>query len=368
MEKPEKETGERHAARAEILSLSDTDIRFAAKALAAGRLVAFPTETVYGLGADAFNSAAVAKVFAAKGRPRFDPLIVHIARIEHLALVADIDALPLRPREKADALCRAFWPGPLTIILPKTREVPLLVTSGLPAVAVRLPDHDAARKLIELSTGAVAAPSANPFGGLSPTRAEHVLEGLGNRIDLILDGGRTGIGVESTVVSLSSDGEPRILRPGGLSREAIEAVIGPVAVSKEVSVKEGQGIAAPGQLPSHYAPRTGLTVHGPEEMAALPYRALEGYLFFSAASRLSWLQRRPSALPEEASRLIRTLSETGNITEAGANFFDMLHGLDRIPLSVIRAEQAPECGVGTAINDRLSRAAAAAGPQPPAVS
>ena len=350
MEKPEKI--KEHPVRAQVLSLSDQDLRTAADALSAGLLVAFPTETVYGLGADAFNGDAVAKVFAAKGRPCFDPLIVHIARMEHLARIADLTALCPGAREKTGALCHAFWPGPLTLVLPKTPAIPPLVTGGLPTVAVRLPAHEAARKLIDLSTGAIAAPSANPFGRLSPTRAEHVLEGLGNVIDFILDGGRAGIGVESTVVALFSDGKQRILRPGGIARECIEAVIGPV----EGSAKAGADILAPGQLTSHYAPGTPLTLHSQEEILALPYRAREGYLFFSAASRTLWLARQRRA-PKEA-RFIRALSETGNLTEAGANLFDTLHELDKGFVSVIRAEQAPAWGLGIAINDRLSRAAA----------
>jgi L-threonylcarbamoyladenylate synthase len=317
-------------------------------------LVAFPTETVYGLGADAFNSAAVAKVFAAKGRPAFDPLIVHIARREHLAQVADLAALPPAAREKAGALCHAFWPGPLTLVLPKTPAIPRLVTSGLPTVAVRLPDHKAAQSLISLSTGALAAPSANPFGRLSPTRAEHVLEGLGSAVDFILDGGRTSIGVESTVVALASDGSQRILRPGGIGRESIEEIIGPVEAAS--NSKAGGGVHAPGQLPSHYAPGTPLILYTQAQMSALPYRGHEGYLFFSAASRTVWLERRCLAPGETP--LIQTLSETGSLAEAGANLFDTLHDLDKRAVSVIRAEQAPWRGLGVAINDRLSRAAA----------
>lgn len=348
---------------ARMLSLSDEDIQAAAEALIAGQLVAFPTETVYGLGADAFNSTALAKVFEAKGRPRFDPLIIHIADIHDMERVVDTGTLEPAMRKQVDAICYALWPGPLTIILPKVPAIPDLATAGLPTAAIRFPDHKAAQRLIRESTGAIAAPSANPFGYLSPTRAEHVREQLGNRVDFILDGGRTGIGVESTVIDFSS-GPPRILRPGGMPRERIEAIIGPIELpGAEAPAPAGRAPLSPGLLNSHYAPRTPLTLHSQEEMSALPYRPSEAYLFFSGSVRTAWLQARGVIPPHPAyaqdtpnSSLVRALSEAGDLIEAAANLFDLLHELDRLPVSAIRAERAPDKGLGIAVNDRLSRA------------
>ncbi|MFP3089421.1 threonylcarbamoyl-AMP synthase [Treponema sp. TIM-1] len=336
-----------------ILTVSDFDIALAAEALRSGRLVAFPTETVYGLGADGFNPAALARVFEVKNRPRFDPLIIHIARVEGLELAADLELLEGEARRKTDLLCEKLWPGPLTLILPKRREIPELATAGLATVAVRLPDHPAAQKLIALSTGAVAAPSANPFGRLSPTRAEHVRDQLGDRVDLILDGGRTRVGVESTVLDMTGP-SPRILRPGGVPQERIEALIGPVAPPQET---EGP-VNAPGQLKSHYAPRTPLTLYEKDAMIALDFDPRGACLFFDGASRDRWLQGQRDLPGSGPFPGIRVLSEEGNTTEAAANLFDTLHELDRLGFSRIRAEEAPPSGLGPAINDRLCKAAA----------
>jgi L-threonylcarbamoyladenylate synthase len=321
-------------------------IRVAADALREGLLVAFPTETVYGLGADCFNTSALARVFEVKGRPRFDPLIVHIAERDALERVADISLLGGLGRQRLELLIGRFWPGPLTLILPKRSAVPDLATSGLPTVAVRLPAHPAARNLIRLSTGAVAAPSANPFGYLSPTRAEHVLGQLGDKVDYILDGGPCRVGVESTVLDLCA-GEARILRPGGVSREEVEALIGRAEGScSEPAIHP----RSPGQLKSHYAPRTPLSVHSRDELLALPHEAGEVRLFFDASSRGAWRGLLGGAF---------VLSETGNLSEAAARLFDLLHELDGLGASCIRAELAPDRGLGPAINDRLVRAAAA---------
>jgi L-threonylcarbamoyladenylate synthase len=324
------------------------EIRAAAEAIRTGLLVAFPTETVYGLGADSFNPAALARVFEVKGRPRFDPLIVHIAEPDALDLAADTALLDSRERRRLDLLIRRFWPGPLTLILPKQAAVPDLATSGLPTVAVRLPAHPVARNLIRLSTGAVAAPSANPFGYLSPTRAEHVRDQLGDKVDYILDGGPCTVGVESTVLDLCA-GEPRILRPGGISREELEALIGPVSVPATPGGEASASPLSPGQLKSHYAPRTALSVHTRDEMLALPYEAGEARLFFDAASR-----DNSPPVPEGWARV---LSERGNLAEAAARLFELLHFLDGLGASRIRAELVPNRGLGPAINDRLIRAA-----------
>jgi L-threonylcarbamoyladenylate synthase len=350
-----------------ILPASDDAIRKAAEIIRSGGLAAFPTETVYGLGADAFNRTALARVFQAKGRPRFDPLIIHIADLADLGRIADLAALPPSRREPLDRLAGAFWPGPLTLILPKRPEVPDLATSGLPTAAIRFPDHPVAQRLIRLSTGAVAAPSANPFGRLSPPRAEHVLEGLGDQVDCIIDGGPCRVGVESTVLDLATNGvRPRILRPGGISREQLEAVIG------TVDMTEGGGPPrSPGQMKSHYAPVTPLRLHSADAMAALPRQDREGYLFFQADTRDTWLAaqgghaaaegRRPAEPdnkipPDPADSQIRTLSETGSPLEAASRLFEVLHELDRLDLACIHAEALPPEGLGAAVNDRLSRA------------
>jgi len=325
-----------------MLSTSDADIEKAATALAAGALVAFPTETVYGLGADAFNQSALAKVFEAKGRPRFDPLIIHIADLKTLWRIADESSLNKNTIERLSVLSEKLWPGPLTLVLPKRVEVPDLATSALATAAIRFPSHPVARKLIQLSTGAVAAPSANLFGRLSPTRAAHVKAQLGDKVEYIIDGGKTPVGLESTVLDLSRD-VPAILRQGGTEREKIEALIGPVALSCD---PPSETPLSPGQLKSHYAPRTPLVICKREEMEAMSVAPGEGRLYFSHPEIDCILAGRT-----------RVLSESGDVIEAAANFFDCLHELDSMGLDFIRAEEAPASGLGEAINDRLRRAA-----------
>ncbi|GHU02205.1 threonylcarbamoyl-AMP synthase [Spirochaetia bacterium] len=341
-----------------LVPITAGSLQTAAEIILAGGLVAFPTETVYGLGGDAFNSAALARIFEAKGRPRFDPLIIHIADLEGLDRIARLEALDGEARNKLETICKNLWPGPLTVILPKRPEVPDLATSGLPTAAVRLPSHPAARELIRLSAGAVAAPSANPFGRLSPTRAEHVLAGLGDKVDIILDGGRCGVGLESTVLDLSGGGAmPRILRPGGVSREQIEALIGPVAVQGAMTGATTERPLSPGQLLSHYAPGTALYLHSPAEMILLKPEKDEGYLFFDDSSRNRWADGAASGTALTNSVNIRSLSAVGNTIEAAANLFETLHDMDRMGLRLIHAEKAPDEGLGPAINDRLGRAA-----------
>ena len=324
-----------------MLSTSGSDLEKAAAALKAGSLVAFPTETVYGLGGDAFNPAALAKIFEAKNRPRFDPLIIHIAEMNTLPRIMDKSSLNRTTRERLSILTEQLWPGPLTLILPKHPEVPGLATAGLATAAVRFPSHPVAQKLIRLSTGAIAAPSANPFGFLSPTKAEHVKNQLGERVDFIIDGGRTEVGLESTVLNITQD-TPMILRLGGTSREAIEELIGPVVISL-TSAPEAP--VSPGQLKNHYAPRTPLVVYTPGKLDTTAPVPGEGRLYFSPPKYVK--------IPRERTRI---LSETSNMTEAAANFFDKLHELDGLGLSILRAEEAPNTGLGEAINDRLKRA------------
>jgi L-threonylcarbamoyladenylate synthase len=344
-----------------IYPLNEESLALAARAISSGDLAAFPTETVYGLGGDAFNPLALAKIFEAKGRPRFDPLIVHIAAPEALGEVADCSLLAPAARDQAARLMAEFWPGPLTLILPRRERVPDLASSGLPTVAVRFPAHPAARRLILLSTGAVAAPSANRFGCLSPTRAEHVAEQLGDRVGIILDGGPAAVGLESTVLDMLSP-RPRILRPGGISRERLESLIGPLAPAGGGEGRAGmpdlpEPLSSPGTLKSHYAPHTPLSLYSREEILALPRGEDDAWLFFDGPTRGAWLSApsRRNAAPPPGNRL-RVLSETGAAAEAAANLFTALHELDRTGARRILAQRAPAGGLGEAINDRLFRA------------
>jgi len=312
---------------------TENSIREAAEIIKGGGLAAFPTETVYGLGADALNPLACARIFSVKNRPRFDPLIVHIADSSQFAdLCASVGAL-------ATELARNFWPGPLTLVLPKTDIVPDIVTAGMATVAVRQPASRVALQLLEKAGTPIAAPSANPFGHISPTTAEHVRDQLGERVDIILDGGRCPVGVESSILDLTGE-RPTLLRAGGLAVEEIERVIGKI----EISTGEGDKPRAPGQLRSHYAPRTRLVIltdnHDPE-----PTEVRAGLLAFR--------------MPEhpQGYAMVEVLSATGDLQEAAANLFSCLHRLDKAGLDVIYAEPVPETGLGRAIMDRLRRAA-----------
>ena len=312
-------------------------VRRAAELIRRGKLVAFPTETVYGLGADAFNPEAVARIFEVKRRPRFDPLIVHIADPR------EIERLCGRVDERARRLVKEFWPGPLTLVLPKRREVPEIVTAGLPTVAVRMPNHPVALELIRQSRTPIAAPSANPFGYLSPTTAEHVWEQLGERIEMILDGGPCPVGVESTILDLTSR-EPQLLRAGGVPVEELERVLGcEIRVSRE-----GGRPRSPGQLPKHYAPGTPIQLV--EFGQAAGTQPPEG-------RRVGLLLLRAPDGPPQGYAHVEVLSEKGELREAAANLFAALHRLDRAGLDLIVAELAPEEGLGLAINERLRRAA-----------
>jgi L-threonylcarbamoyladenylate synthase len=306
----------------------------AARLLRGGGIVAFPTETVYGLGAVAFDERAVARVFEAKRRPRFDPLIVHVSDAGQLPRLAA--AVP----SAAQALIERFWPGPLTLVLPRTPAVPDLVTAGLPTVAVRMPRHPVALELIERTGLPLAAPSANPFGHTSPTTAGHVLDQLSGHADLVLDGGACPVGVESTIVSLAGD-EPLLLRPGGLPIEEIEAVIGPVSRTPRTA---SQPVVAPGMLPRHYAPRTPLkTVRGDIPTSLVPGGKV-GLLAFRSGPHPS-----PFAATE-------VLSASGDLREAAANLFGAIRRLDARGVDLILAQTVPNHGLGLAINDRLARA------------
>jgi L-threonylcarbamoyladenylate synthase len=327
--------------------LISNDVNRAAELLRAGRLVAFATETVYGLGANALDEQAVARVFEVKNRPHFDPLIVHIANRAWLdKLVTDVPAT-------AQQLSEAFWPGPLTLVLPKSPIVPDLVTAGLPSVAVRMPSHPTARKLLQVVDLPIAAPSANPFGQLSPTTAEHVARTLGSGVDLILDGGPCEVGVESTVVGFE-DGQPCVLRQGGVPQEEIERVIGEIErVIGPVASKQNSASGpaeSPGQLPQHYAPHTPLAVVERTDLEQQSERRMS-----LAGKRIGLLLPAPDAIAEQFDA-VEVLTSDGNLRQAAAGFFAALRRLDDAGLDLILALSFPDEGLGRALNDRLTRA------------
>lgn len=314
------------------------DVLHAAHLLKEGRLVAFPTETVYGLGADATNPMAVAKVFEVKRRPTFDPLIVHIADPAQLSTV--VREIPAGARK----LMEAIWPGPLTIVLPKQASIPDLVTAGLSGVGVRIPRHPLATELLRSAGVPVAAPSANPFGGISPTTARHVQEGLGPAVDCILDGGPCSVGLESTVISFM-ERRPVILRPGGCPAEDIERLIGPVERAVADPCRDDAAQPAPGMLSRHYAPKTKLLLVAPDrEALAIP------------GKRCGLLTCGDHRFGGEFVQ-IENIGESGSLQQCAANFFAAMRSLDSGDLDVIIAHQFPNSGLGVALNDRLQRAA-----------
>ncbi|KIC16078.1 L-threonylcarbamoyladenylate synthase [Leisingera sp. ANG-Vp] len=307
----------------EILAATEAGIARAARLLQEGKLVSFPTETVYGLGADARQGEAVAAIYEAKGRPSFNPLIAHV----HSAEAAQ---RYVQWNETAELLAQAFWPGPMTLVLPLRdgHGISPLVTAGLQTLGVRVPAHPAGQALLQALDGPVAAPSANPSGKISPTTAAHVQAGLDGRIAAILDDGGCGVGLESTIIGLAGP-EPMMLRPGGLAAEEVEAVLGRKLAVRDVH----DPLTAPGQLLSHYAPGA------PVRLNAVSAAAGELYLGFGPGS------------------CDLNLSEDGDLTEAAANLFGHLHRLDATGRPIAVAP-VPEHGLGEAINDRLRRAAA----------
>ena len=338
----------------EYLAVSDESLRHAAVVLQNGGLVAFPTETVYGLGADAYNSEALAKIFKVKERPRFDPLIIHIAAVDTLEKTANLSLLSKEKKNLLFLLAENLWPGPLSFVLPKNDKIPGIATAGLPAAAIRFPDNETAQKLIALAGGAIAAPSANPFGGLSPTRAQHVLDTLGEKVDVILDGGPARIGLESTVLDLSGK-SIKILRPGGTPKEAIEKLTG--CIEDDFFVKNTEALLSPGQLKNHYAPKAPLTVFNKENIYRLPYNKNCAYLFFDCSSRDEWQKHITKEIIKGhiQNPYIRLLSPSGKITEAAARLFETLHEFDSLNIPHIYAQLVPHEGLGAAINDRLIR-------------
>ena len=307
------------------MTIVTTDIVLAADALKRGELVAFATETVYGLGADATNGKAVAAIYEAKGRPSFNPLIVHVPSSTAALALGHFNT-------DARKLAQAFWPGPLTVVVERAADCPVseLVSAGLNSIAIRVPGHEGARKLLEAAGVPVAAPSANRSGQISPTRPEHVMAGLEGRIWGVLDMGACEVGLESTIVSCLED-EPVLLRPGGISREQLEAVLGK-------PVRDGAGNTgapvAPGQLESHYAPNAKVRLNA---TSACQGEVMLGFGSIDGDTNLS---------------------PAGDLEEAAANLFAMLHALDATGASTIAVAPIPDQGLGAAINDRLNRAAA----------
>jgi len=301
-----------------------------AEIIKGGGLVAFPTETVYGLGADAFNPEAIANVFKAKERPSFDPLIVHICKL------SDLDCLQKEVDENVIKLAEKFWPGPLTIVLPKSEKVPDIVTSGLDTVAVRMPAHPVALELIRKSETVIAAPSANKFGRLSPTMAEHVMKQL-TEVEHVIDGGSTSVGIESTVIALYKDGF-ELLRPGAISVEDLEAVI-----PKTKAVREEKQLKSPGLLKSHYSPRKPLYIIGESVISADTSNA--GLISFGKSENT------------DKYKYLEILSENEELSEAAINLFSAIHKLEDSDAEFIVAEPVPETGIGIAIMDRLRKAA-----------
>jgi L-threonylcarbamoyladenylate synthase len=318
-----------------IIAASPAAVTEAARCLKEGGLVAFPTETVYGLGADAGNARAIARLYQAKGRPAFNPLIAHVGDLSAARQIGRFGAQAL-------ALAEAFWPGPLTLVLPKAPRCAVadLATAGLDTVAVRVPAHPLAQALLRAFGGAVVAPSANLSGHVSPTAAAHVHSDLDGRIDLILDGGAVTVGVESTIIGCFD--ELTLLRPGGLPRGEIERVLGSALVQlPDDPVGDSGQPLAPGMLASHYAPRT------PVRLNAVNVDADEALLAFGP-DRVAGI---------DAAKASMNLSERGELTEAAANLFGYLRALDAVGARMIAVTPVPHHGLGEAINDRLRRAA-----------
>ncbi|MCM8833311.1 MAG: L-threonylcarbamoyladenylate synthase [Candidatus Omnitrophica bacterium] len=315
---------------AQIIKFSEEAIEKAVNILKNGGVVAFPTETVYGLGANGLNPEAVIKIFEIKNRPFFDPIILHIGKKE------DIIKFWSYIDKRAEKLIEKFWPGPLTIILPKTEKVPYIVTAGLDTVAIRMPSHIVAIEILKRIDFPIAAPSANIFGRLSPTEAKHVDEQIGDKIELIIDGGRCPVGIESTVIDLTTE-KNIILRPGGIPKEKIEEIIGKVEIIQKI-----EKIYSPGQLPIHYSPKT-------------PLKILKDFKEVKEGIKAGLLAFKEVKYPEKFVR-IEILSEKGDLKEAARNFFSCLHNLDNAGLDIIYAEPVPEQGLGKSIMDRLMKA------------
>lgn len=316
------------------MAIIGTNILYAKQLLLTGQVIGIPTETVYGLAGNAFDEDAVLKIFTVKNRPQFDPLIVHTDSLSKLtSFIADFP-------EKAQKLANVFWPGPLTLLLPKSDKISDLVTSGLNTVAVRIPNHPLTLELLSTLDFPLAAPSANPFGYISPTSAQHVEKQLGKKISYILDGGDSQVGIESTIVGFEGD-EGVVYRLGGTSVEAIEKVIGSVRLVAHSSSNP----KAPGMLKSHYSPRKPLFIKDLKQVLERYSKEKIGYLSF---------QKINENVPLENQRI---LSPSGNYAEAAKHLFSYMRQLDGMAVDIIYAELLPEKDLGRAINDRIRRAA-----------
>ncbi|MHB9068740.1 MAG: L-threonylcarbamoyladenylate synthase [Sedimentisphaerales bacterium] len=322
---------ERILSNPELGFCTENQIKRAAQAIKSGQPIAFPTETVYGLGANAYDENAVKKIYDLKKRPNKNPLIVHIASIDQLECCAT--EIP----EKAHLLTRKFWPGPLTIVLKKKSCIPDIVTSGLDSVAIRMPDHRVALSLIMNSGVPIAAPSANRFGYVSPTQADHVKEQFGSDLNIVLNDGSCRVGLESTIVSFLEQ-SPVLLRPGGISLERIESVIGTVCLNPSNEITP----LSPGRLPSHYAPKTPLIITDDPAALSLHYRV--GFLSFS------------SNCNADLYAAIEILSKSGDLDEAASNLYAAIQRLDNLNLDILVTTSVVNEGIGKAINDRLLRA------------
>jgi L-threonylcarbamoyladenylate synthase len=309
------------------------DIDKAAELLSDGKLVAIPTETVYGLAANALNEKAVLSIFEAKERPFFDPLIIHVPSIDAAKQYAHFRDLRLLK------LAQSFWPGPLTLLLPKKSNIPDLVTSGLEQVAVRVPNHSLSLQLLEKINFPLAAPSANPFGYVSPTEPEHVQKQLGAKIDYILDGGSCAVGIESTIVGIE-EGNVCVYRLGGLAIEELERCIGPI----ELRINNSSNPKAPGQLKNHYAPKKPLFIGNVNELLNTHASKKVAIICFGQA-------------PNTSQTYLYNLSETKNYKEAAINLFKYLRLADESVADIVICEKLPDVDLGRAINDRLRRAA-----------
>lgn len=328
-----------------ILEATTENIGYCAHLLENDDIIGIPTETVYGLGGNAFSESSVRKIFQTKGRPLIDPLIVHCKDLETILSITV-------PNQHLKLLSNAFWPGPLTLIIPKNQKVPDLVTAGLPSVAVRIPQHPVFLHLLKIVDFPLAAPSANPFGYVSPTTARHVQNTLGNKIKAILDGGASNIGLESTILDLRNPQKPMILRPGPITAIQIEKVLELSVATSKIGKKNKDGTAqsSPGQLTKHYSPKTsvGLLKNGSVQSANV-LSQFDDSTALICNQKPGWYVNQPR---------IYWLSETGSLDEIARNFFNLLQKLDDKKFKQIYIEVAPSEGIGLAINDRLTRAAA----------
>lgn len=311
------------------LKATDTAIKKAAKIIQNGGIVAFPTETVYGLGANALNKIAVSKIFEIKNRPSFDPLIVHIASIKDVSKYAYTTKIALE-------LAKRFWPGPLTIVLRKKKIIPDIVTAGLETIGIRIPNNPIALKLIKYSKVPIAAPSANKFGYISPTKAIHITKNL-KGVDLILDGGKTPIGVESTIISIE-DNNCTILRYGAITKEQLKAALPNVNFLEKPNKK----VIAPGMLKSHYAPNKTLIILNSKNKEKID-KSKSALISFTGKDTKGY-------------KIVKLLTKNQDLNEYAANLFSVMHELDKKPIKFIVAEPVPEIGIGKAIMDRLKKA------------